>query len=106
MQGDFTKLLMEEKENVTWKSIINNVPRGVLSFALNSATNTLATPDNLRRWGKRMASKWPLCSDHGTLEHILNFCSISLNQGRFTWRHNTVLSHITNTIVQNKPEHL
>ena len=49
MQGDFAKLLMEEKENVTWKSIIHNVPRGVLSFALNSTTNTLPTPDNLRR---------------------------------------------------------
>jgi hypothetical protein len=57
MQGDFTKLLIEEKENVTWRSIINNVPRGVLSFALNSATNTLPTPDNLRRWGKRVVSK-------------------------------------------------
>ena len=53
-----------------------------------------------------LVSKCPLCSNHGTLEHILNFCSISLNQGRFTWRHNTVLSHITNTIVQNKPENI
>jgi hypothetical protein len=106
MQGDFTKLLIEEKENVTWRSIINNVPRGVLSFALNSATNTLPTPDNLRRWGKRVVSKCPLCSNHGTLEHILNFCSTSLNQGRFTWRHNTVLNHITNIIIQNKPDNL
>jgi hypothetical protein len=29
-----------------------------------------------------------------------------LNQGRFTWRHNTVLNHITNTILQNKPDNL
>ena len=106
MQGDFTNLLIEEKENVTWKSIINNIPRGVLSFALNSATNTLPTPDNLRRWGKRMVSVCPLCSNQGTLEHILNFCSVSLNQGRFTWRHNNVLNHITNTILQNKPSNL
>ena len=106
MQGDFAKLLIEEKENITWKSIINNVPRGVLSFALNSTTNTLPTPDNLRRWGKRMVSKCPLCSNHGTLEHILNFCSVSLNQGRFTWRHNSVLNHLTTTIIENKPENL
>ena len=59
MQGDFTKLLIEEKENVTWKSIIRNVPGGILSFALNSATNTLPTPDNLRRWGKRLVSVYP-----------------------------------------------
>ena len=53
-----------------------------------------------------MVSKCPLCFNHGTLEHILNFCSISLNQGRFTWRHNTVLNHITSTILQNKPDNL
>ena len=49
MQGDFAKLLIEEKQNITWKSIINNIPRGVLSFALNSTTNTHPTTDNLRR---------------------------------------------------------
>ena len=106
MQGDFAKLLIEEKENVTWQSIIRNVPRGVLSFALNSSTNTLPTPDNLRRWGKRVVSKCPLCSNNGTLEHILNWCSVSLTQGRFTWRHNTVLNHITRTMLENKPENL
>ena len=103
MQGDFAKLLIEEKDNITWQSIIHSVPRGVLSFALNSTTNTLPTPDNLRRWGKRTVSVCPLCSNHGTLEHILNFCSVSLTQGRYTWRHNSVLYHIANTIIQNKP---
>ena len=106
MQGEFAKLLIDEQENITWRSIINNVPRGVMSFALNSTTNTLPTPDNLRRWGKRVVSKCPLCSNTGTLEHILNFCSISLNQGRFTWRHNSVLNHITKTMIDNKPENI
>ena len=51
MQGDFTNLLIHEKENVTWQSVIKNVPRGIMSFALNSVTNTLPSPDNLKRWG-------------------------------------------------------
>ena len=49
MQGDFLQLLNEEEEDVTWKSIIYGVPRGVLSFACRAATNSLATPDNLLR---------------------------------------------------------
>ena len=53
-----------------------------------------------------MVSVCPLCSNQGTLEHILNFCSVSLNQGRYTWRHNTVLNHIANTILQNKPSYV
>ena len=32
-QGDFINLLIEEESNITWKSIINNIPKGVLSFA-------------------------------------------------------------------------
>ena len=34
MQGDFVKLLAEEKENVTWKSVVYNLPKGILPFAL------------------------------------------------------------------------
>ena len=33
------------------------------------------------------------CGNRGTLHHVLNFCPISLDQGRFTWRHN-ILRHI------------
>ena len=38
-QGDFLKLLIDEKENVTWQSIANNIPKGVLSFALKACSN-------------------------------------------------------------------
>ena len=31
---------------------------------------------------------------------------MALTQGRYTWRHNTVLNHITNFVLQNKPEDL
>ena len=59
MQGDFTQLLIEEKENVTWQALIKNVPRGIMSFALNSVTNTLPSPDNLKRWGKGWSQNAP-----------------------------------------------
>ena len=103
MQGDFIQILAEEQENVTWKSIAYNVPKGILPFALKACTNSLNTPDNLKRWGERKFSKCDLCGNHGTLEHILNFCSISLNQGRTKWRHDSVLKHFTSILQQAKP---
>ena len=106
MQGDFTNLLIEEKENVTWQSVIRNVPRGIMSFALKSVTNSLATPDNLKIWGKRHVSQCPLCNNSGTLQHILNFCPVALQQGRYTWRHNSVLHFVSTTIMHEKPEDL
>ena len=53
MQGDFLKMLSQEEEDITWKSLIFSVPRGVLSFGIRAATNSLATNDNLVRWGKK-----------------------------------------------------
>ena len=105
-QGNFAQLLYEEKNVITWQSIIRKMSRTVMSLAIRSATNTLATPDNLKRWGKRRVSMCPLCSNIGTLEHILNFCPVATQQGRTTWRHNSILNHIHTSLVLNKPEHL
>ena len=106
MQGDFTNLLIQEKENVTWQAVIRNVPRVIMSFALNSVTNTLPSPDNLKRWGKRVVSKCPLCGNTGTLEHILNFCQVALTQKRYNYRHDSVLNHMARVILANKPENI
>jgi hypothetical protein len=46
MQGNFTKLLIEEKENVTWQSIARKMPRNVMAFATRIGTNSLPSPDN------------------------------------------------------------
>ena len=105
-QGDFLNLLIEEETNVSWKSICNNMPKGLLSFALKASTNGLNTPDNLKRWGIRKFNKCDLCGNWSNLEHILNWCPVALNQGRFTWRHDSVLSHLTLQIKSVKPDNI
>ena len=94
-QGDFGQLLIEEKTNVTWKSYSNNIPKGILSFAIKSSVNGLNTPDNLKRWGIRKMNKCDLCKNRSDLEHILNWCPVASNQDRFTWRHDSVLNYLT-----------
>ena len=99
MQGEFAELLIEEKESVTWQSIVRNVPRNTMAFAARLTTNTLATPDNLVRWGKRKIGICPLCnSPNGTLAHMTNICTVACNQGRFTWRHDSVLHYFTSVL--------
>ncbi len=41
-----------------------------------------------------------LCSHHETLLHTLNNCPTMLKDGRYTWRHNSILSHMF-TLAQN-----
>ena len=97
MQGNFLSLLIEEDTNVTWKSYIWNLPRGVAKFALNSSLETLPTADNLKRWGKRVSDLCVICNGQGkqTLNHVLSSCTVSLTQGRFTWRHDSVLKTLS-----------
>ena len=113
IQGDFLNLLISEQSNVSWQSIIYGVPRGVMQFAMRSATNTLATPDNLKRWKKTASDTCKMCVNQNsrpykaTLFHILNHCAAFLGDGeRFKYRHDSVLSYITLTLKENKPEHI
>ena len=69
-----------------------------MKFAINAGVNTLPSLDNLKRWGKRVNDRCPFCGNIETLAHILSNCSTALNQGRLTWRHNSVLSSIINLI--------
>ena len=94
MQGDYIALLMEEGDCITWKSYLWDIPQGVLKFATNAGLNTLPTFDNLRRWGKRVNDRCPFCGNIQTLLHVLSNCKVSLEQGRYTWRHDSVLSTI------------
>ena len=97
MQGDFLGLLIEEDSNVSWKSILWGLPKGVAKFVLNAGLNTLPTGDNLKRWGKRTTDACKVCRGSGrqTLHHLLSSCSSSLEQGRYTFRHDSCLRTIS-----------
>ena len=75
-----------------------DIPQGVLRFAINAGINTLPTFDNLKRWGKRANDRCPFCGNIQTLLHVLSNCNTALDQGRYTWRHNSVLSSLINVI--------
>ena len=45
----FTNLLILEKDNVPWQSVIKKVLRGII----NRITETLPSPDRIKRWGKK-----------------------------------------------------
>ena len=98
MQGDYIALIMEEGNCISWKSFMWDIPQGVLKFALNAGLNTLPTLDNLKRWGKRVNDRCPFCGNIQTLLHVLSNCNVSLEQGRYTWRHNSVLKSIIDNI--------
>jgi hypothetical protein len=96
MQGNLFALLQAESESITWKSHMWNHPHGVLKFALNASFDTLPTFTNLKRWGKRASVNCHLCGNtvKQTLFHVLVCYSHTLDKGRMTWRHDSILKHI------------
>ena len=110
-QGEFASLLSEESIDATWKSYIYGVPRGVMSFAMRSSTNVLATADNLKRWKKSRSDICQMClpgtniPSKCTLLHLLNNCTAFLNT-KYVWRHDSVIYFILETIKLEKPDGL
>lgn len=101
-QGAMLSLLAEEKEDISCQALIHQVPRGVLAWAVRAGTNTLATPDNLARWGVRVDTRCKVqdCGLPSNLGHLSNGCKKSLD--RFRFRHDSVLAHLVDRIVSSK----
>ncbi len=99
-QGHFFRLEEFELSDTARKSYMFNLPWNTVTFLLNSVFDTLPTNSNLMKWGKRSYSKYELCSHHETMLHTLNNCLTMLKDGRYTWKHNGVLSHMF-TLAQN-----
>ena len=82
--------------DLSWNNLLyGGLGSHLISFLLNATINCVATPYMLSLWGYKQAPYCPLCgADLCTLHHILVNCSVALNSGRYTWRHDSVLLHI------------
>ena len=84
-----------------WKSYIYNLPKGTMKWILNASIDTLPTKVNLKQWGKVTNEKC-FCGQRQTLNHILNCCVVSLDQGRYTYRHDSILNYIQKCLDNTK----
>jgi hypothetical protein len=93
-----------EHKDLTWNKLLN-YPPNLIRFTLNAQSNTLPSPDNLRRWSKAMNVLCGLCGGREvTLAHILSGCSwvhtVEIKSGkgsRYSWRHDHCLQVLVNS---------
>ena len=99
VQNKLSESIKLELENQVWKRIRDGLPAGQLSLILRAASDTLPTALNLQPWKIQCVAKCPLCGNsRSTVAHVLNGCPVALEQGRYTWRHDCVLSTITSAL--------
>ena len=82
------------QQSFSWASLMP-MPTNLTSFCLASTYVTLLSPTKLKRWRIKIETMCTLCSkDVCTTAHILGACKVSLVQGRYTFRHDTVLRQV------------
>ena len=72
----------------------------LIGFALSVVYGTVITPSMKSKWDKNEDGNCKLCvNNRGTIQHILSGCPVSLQQGRYTWRHNKVIKQIYDQVL-------
>ena len=70
----------------------------IYNFVIKYLSNTLPTRKNLCLWKLRQSSDCQFCLLPETLLHVVAGCKVYLEQGRYTWRHNSVLSFLATSL--------
>ena len=84
--------------DLSWKSLLA-MPSPLISFCIQSTFDTPPSPSNLARWKISPDSLCSLCkSPSATVSHVLSGCKVALDQGRYTYRHDNILSGIVKAI--------
>lgn len=106
MQGLWSRWDNVMQQDLKWRSMFAGaISDAVLRFVVNSQLLTLPSEDNKRRWGIQSShfrceliranteqSTADTCGQmYPTALHVLTSCPAALKQGRYTWRHNSVL---------------
>ena len=74
-----------------WQKTVQILPPNIFCFCRRYLVSSLPTNANLARWRKIASENYSLCGIKQTQRHVVSFCSSVLSNGRFTWRHNSVL---------------
>ena len=94
VQGQWTRWINHVQQDFSWASLMA-MSANLTSFCLVSTYDTLPSPTNLKRWRITTEAMCTLCrKDVCTTAHILGACKVALQQGRYTFRHDTLLHQV------------
>jgi hypothetical protein len=99
VQGRWTAWKDLNQRVISWRSLVYGDPR-LIRFCIGVTFDTLASPANLKRWGLETTEECCLCKkEKCTVRHVLSGCKVALAQGRYRYRHDSVLRVICHHLV-------
>jgi len=91
--------------HLSWKDLIFLKNPKIFSHLINATINCLPSPSRLHRWGFITSPACPLCDKNiCTLRHIFSNCKTALTQGRYSWRHDSVLKCLEPTLLMHSKD--
>ena len=100
VQGQWMRWENYVKNDLSWKSILA-LPPNLLAFCISSTYDVLPSPSNLKRWRITDEASCFLCQKNVcTTAHVLGACKVALSQGRFTFRHDSILLELTGNLTK------
>ena len=87
-----------QKTRSLWSTVQQHMPKNIFNFTIKYLNNTLATRKNLNKWAISQSSACSFCLKAETLQHVVSSCTVYLEEGRYTWRHNSVLLFLAKTL--------
>ena len=83
--------LLNLKVRGLWSTVQQNMPRNIFNYMIKHLNNTLPTKKNLNKWSLSDSPSCSFCLSPETLQHVVSSSNSYLMDGRYTWRHNSVL---------------
>ncbi len=101
-QGSFFSNIVKNSTlafNSLWSSVHSKLPKNIFNFSLRYINNSLPTRKNLVKWGLSSSADCSFCFCPVSLLHVISGCKTYLDEGRYTWRHNSVLNLIASSLL-------
>ena len=84
--------ICQPKTILQWQKVTQHLPSNIFIFCRRYLIVSLPTNSNLSRWKKISSETCTLCENvKQTQRHVISCCPKALEDGRYTWRHNSVL---------------
>ena len=80
-----------------WSTAQRRLPKNIFNFSIRSISNCLPNRINLTKWGMSPTSDCSFCIRPESLLYIVASCKKYLKEGRYTWRHDSILYFLANS---------
>ena len=83
--------------NSLWSTAQSKLLKNIFNFSIRYLNNTLASLVNLYKWKPSQSSDCSFCLCPESLLHVVSGCKSYLDDGHYTWRHDSALHFIAFT---------